>query len=65
MCTVSYEFLIKPEESAEYHQTLSPRVGSVWAQDYPSPLSSLQAYPEFLITYRIMNPVNIPGSKLK
>ena len=28
MHTVSYEFLMKPEESAECHQTLSSRVGS-------------------------------------
>ena len=28
MHTVSYEFLMKPDESAECHQTLSSRVGS-------------------------------------
>ena len=28
MHTVSYKFLMKPEESAKYHQTLSPWVGS-------------------------------------
>ena len=28
MHTVSYEFFIKPKESARCHQTLSPRVGS-------------------------------------
>ena len=27
-CTVSYEFLLKPAESAECHQTLSTQVGS-------------------------------------
>ena len=65
MRTVSYEFLMKPEESAECHQTLSPQVGSGHETTHPPSLSSLQAYPEFLITYRIMNPVNTPGSKLK
>jgi len=38
MHTASYEFLIKPKESAGCHQTLSARVGSgdetsVWGRD--------------------------------
>ena len=32
MLTVSYEFLMKPEESAGFHQTLS-LLGGVWARD--------------------------------
>ena len=34
MHTVSYEFVMKPEESARCHQTLS-LLGGVWARDYP------------------------------
>ena len=34
MHTVSYEFLMKPEESADSHQTLSPRVGSGHETNY-------------------------------
>ena len=36
MHTVSYEFLMKPEESARGHQTLSS-LGGGWARDYLLP----------------------------
>ena len=53
MHTVSYEFLMKPEESARCHQTLSSRVGAGHETSSPQDDSRISPEGAMFVYYKI------------
>ena len=61
MHTASYEFLMKPKESARCHQTLSARVGSGDETIYSYTLHYLLTIQEYLTTEKCLRAVSLRG----